>query len=127
MEFVPMREWKLHLCAFYDHTRYSIGYGTKSYPWECITHDEALRRYKEAIQWRLDNINNKFPNLKPHQQAAILSLYYNCNSCYLKLPTKRELTKNDFIRRWMQWTKYWKWLLKRANAERDLFNYWIYY
>lgn len=122
-DIIIRHEGKLHLCAFKDNTRWSIGYGTKSYAWECITEEEALRRFKEAVQWRVDAVIARFPDLWNHQQAAIVSLYYNCNSCYLNL--WKNITAGSF-RRYATENKF-PWLVKRAKNERALFSLWVMY
>lgn len=123
-KFIPMREWKLHLCSFYDHTRYSIWYGTKSYKWECITESEAIKRFKEALKWRVEKVQKDYPTLLPYQQSALVSLFYNCNSCYLRVGNTVE--KWDFNRSSYIINKF-PWLKKRTRAEQDLFFYWIIY
>lgn len=122
-KFIPMREWRLHLCAYYDHTRYSIWYGTKSYKWECITEEEALKRFQHAIQWRIDRVKSDYPTLLPHQQSALVSLFYNCNSCYLRVG--KTVEKTDFNRS-SAIVKKFPWLAKRARAEWDLYNWYMY-
>lgn len=124
-KIIIAHEWKLHTCAFYDHTRWSIGYGTKSYKGECISEKEALLRFEEALGWRLAQVERDYPTLVNYQHAALVSLYYNCNSCYLNAWGRIE--KNDFVRWRMKWTKYWSWLLKRANNERALFTKGVIY
>lgn len=119
-----MREWKLHLCAFKDHTRRSIGYGTKSYAWECISENEAIARFKEALKWRVEIVQGKYPDLKPYQQAALVSLFYNCNSCFYRVG--KTVEKWDFNRS-SAIVKKFPWLAKRARGERDLFNLWVIY
>lgn len=120
---IPKFEW-FHKCSYFDHTHYSIWFGTPSYKWECIDYEEWVRRLRLEIAWRVNVVLKDYPNLEPHQQWALVSLKYNCNSCYARVG--KTVEKWDFNRSNAIVNKF-PWLAKRARAEWDLFNLWVVY
>lgn len=119
--FLAKYEW-LRLKAYHDGwTRCSIWYGTKATSCsETITYEEANRRLDEALAWRVEQIKRDYPTANVNQQAALVSLYYNCPSWYRWLawyPTKAKRTKCSTA-----WGKYLRWLYNRRLAEWDLYS-----
>lgn len=115
---IPKFEW-FHNCSYFDHTHYSIWFGTPSYKWECISYEEWVRRLRLEISWRVAIVLKDYPNLETYQQGALVSLKYNCNSCYARV--WKTVEKKDFNRS-SGIVKKFPWLKKRAKAERELFN-----
>ena len=123
--FMKKREG-LRLQAYHDWGRqWSIGYGTNSYPWESITEQEAIKRYKEAIQPRATKVQSDYPNLNSCQKGALISFLYNCPSCYRNLQSYW-ISKDLRLRHSSVCVdgicKKRKWLYKRRIAERELYN-----
>lgn len=55
---------KPKLVAFWDKSRYSIGYGTISYKGEVITTQEAEKRFNEYIENMYEDVAKILPTLK---------------------------------------------------------------
>lgn len=122
--FMKKYEW-LRLQAYPDTRRRSIGYGTASYPWENITEQEAERRYKEAINPRSDKIDTDYPNANSCQKGALISLLYNCPSCYRRIQYKGiserlRLAHSHVCNDWK--CEYRPWLHERRVAEWKLYT-----
>ncbi len=122
--FMKKREW-LRLQAYHDWGRQrSIGYGTHSYAWELITYEEANKRYRDAIKPRAEKVKSENPDKNSCQLWALISLYYNCPSCYrtiVKNPTRKSFLAHSSV--CVDWKcKVWKWLQKRRSAERELYT-----
>jgi glutathionylspermidine synthase len=112
-------EWYREV-AYFDHKQRSIGFGTKSYKWETITKEEVFIRYKKALQGRHDKIVYENPWLSTCKQWALISLYWNCPSCYEHIRNKiTESRRKSYI--YASWKKQW-WLVKRRNKERLLYT-----
>lgn len=119
--FLAKYEW-LRLKAYHDGwSRCSIWYGTEATSCsETITYEEANRRLDEALAWRIEQIKTDYPTANVNQQAALVSLLYNCPSWYRWLgwyPTKVKRTKCSTA-----WGKYLRWLYNRRVAEWDLYS-----
>lgn len=126
--FMKKYEW-LRLEAYHDWWRQrSIGYGTHSYYWEKISYSEAERRYKQAIEKRAEVVISQNKEKNSCQQWALLSLYYNCPTCYhsiYKNPTKYWFTSHSSVCTVVEWKrvcKFWRGLYNRRVAERELYN-----
>lgn len=114
-------------CAYDDGNQYSIWYGTISFPWECISKQEAKKRKLDEISRLMENVyKNHF--VKYHnQRQALVSATYNLgiNSSVTKV---KERKTEDGIRDWFsQYVKSsicdwicW-WLVKRRTIEADLY------
>jgi GH24 family phage-related lysozyme (muramidase) len=121
-DFVKSFEW-LRLTAYWDVTRRSIWYWTKSYRGETITEEEAKKRKVEVIQRDIARywLENKPLNVK----KAVISFVYNLgslNSYQIKL-----LKDNNYCRLGdtllvynTAGGKYLEWLNKRRQQERRL-------
>lgn len=71
-------------CAYWDHGRHSIGYGTAAKSsWECLDSNEykakekAKQRMVEHVKQDIEYINSLFPSGTPEQKAPLVSLAYN--------------------------------------------------
>lgn len=123
--FMKWYEW-LRLQAYPDWwKRWSIWYGTHSYPWETITNEEANKRYIEAILPRSEKVANDNPNANSCQQGALISILYNCPSCYANLMNKwvsekLRVSHSYVCKSWK--CEYRQWLRNRREAERKLYN-----
>lgn len=122
-KIITVHEW-FRECAYKDHTRYSIWFGTIAHKWECITYEEWLRRFGLELKSRIAVIQRDYPNMKPRQQGALVSLKYNCNGCYAGVWSS--VTRWDFNRSTSIVKKY-PWLAKRAENEFNLFTYAVVY
>jgi lysozyme len=67
----------LSLTAYWDVSRWSIGYGTQSFEGETITPEEAERRLQEKVEWLFDRISKKCPECTTNQLASLISFTYN--------------------------------------------------
>lgn len=74
--------WPRHLEAYWDHKWYSIGCGTRSHKGEKITKEQALERFYDYIDLRIDLVKKDFPNATQRQQTALVSLASNNGTCY---------------------------------------------
>ena len=72
----------LRLVSYRDHKGYSIGYGTRSYAGEKITKQQARDRMLAIVSSMYNRVVRDFPTKKPNQYGALMSLMYNCTSCY---------------------------------------------
>lgn len=114
----------MHLKSYSDWSnRYSIGYGTKSYPGEVISKTEAENRARIVIQWIKDRYELYKYDL--NVQKAVCSFVYNLGSLNKEQLRKLEnwfykALANDI----KQYNKFnWKvaWgLTKRRSAEYNL-------
>ena len=71
-------------------------------------------------------MQNDHPKLLAYEQWALVSLLYNCPSCYMRT-LQNGISREDFTRLAMIGTKYENWLRKRANNEWVLFTEWVIY
>lgn len=113
-------EW-VRLQAYRDRGHRSIGYGTKSYEWEVITLDEAIRRNHQAVDRRLKKVMTDYPELWANQHAALVSYLYNCPSVYAMMKQSwitEKLWKSCITSKWVVL----RGLVKRRADERNLFN-----
>lgn len=67
----------LRLTAYWDVSRWSIGYGTKSFEGETITLEEAERRLNEEIVRLFDAISKKCTECTTNHLASLISFAYN--------------------------------------------------
>lgn len=113
------------LTAYWDHKGYSIGCGTPSYEGERITRKEALRRYYEYVDKRIDLVKRDFPKIQGNKQTALVSLAGNNGTCY-NLFRKGQLTeylwreKCDNVKKDGKLVEL-RGLHIRRNAEADLY------
>ena len=79
-----IHKWEgLRLSAYWDHSGYSIGYGSRAKsPTERITKVEADRRLAGLVTQILGKVQKDFPKLRPEAQGALVSFAYNCHSGY---------------------------------------------
>ena len=68
----------LVLEAYPDTRGWSIGYGTRSYPGEVITKQEAYARMLRIVQLSVSRVMRDFPRANENQVVAMTSLFYNC-------------------------------------------------
>lgn len=118
--FIKEQEW-FRTEAYRDHKQRSIWFGTVSHKWQVLTKEEIYKAYNRELNPRINKVVKERPNKNSCQQAALVSLLYNCPSCY------RNMQKN-WVSEW-----YWKahvyaggkkmwWLVKRRNKERALYT-----
>lgn len=81
ISLIKKYEWE-HTKSYLDWDGWSIGYGTKSFPWEVITLWQAHNRMVQHILPKYNEIQDDFPNFDYKKQGALISLYYNCPSGY---------------------------------------------
>lgn len=121
LEMIRKHEW-LRLTAYWDHLWYSIGYGSRSYQGETITKKEAERRLQVIVDKLITRIRKDYPKSSENKIAALTSLRYNCERCYLRVTAK--------VKKWQPKIEYWKsgaggrqlkGLLKRRAEEVALF------
>jgi GH24 family phage-related lysozyme (muramidase) len=69
---------KTEYTAFWDVSRYSIGFGTISFAGEKISYDEAVRRSKEFLNTHYDNLMRYawFKALSSARKIAVMSYSY---------------------------------------------------
>lgn len=126
MTFIKKFEW-VRLKAYYDHTQWSIWFGTKSYKWEVITSSEAHNRMLK----HLSNIfkivdNNKCFN--DNQKIALTSYIFNTGWWQMNLRKYINICSHKDIKYIMSvywYSSNWKrlqWLVKRRIAELNLYN-----
>ena len=119
-----------HLVAYADWPWYTIGCGTRSYAWERISESEAYARLTTITQKLVTRIQSDFPTLKPNQQWALVSLAFNCETCYQAMKkygvsmTRWRSYKYGWIRKkdGSSARIYMRWLEKRREAEITLYN-----
>lgn len=121
LEMIRKYEW-LRLTAYWDHLGYSIGYGSRSFSGETITKKEAERRLQTIVDKLITRIRKDYPKSSENKIAALTSLRYNCERCYLRVTAK--------VKKWQPKIEYWKsgaggrqlkGLLKRRENEVALF------
>lgn len=120
MSFIADFEW-FRECAYRDgSSRYSIWYGTISYPWECITREEAIKRKIDYIKPLIDAIPSCFTD---NQKIAITSYMYNTgwNQMWLKKYIENCDKKSVLYIMGVYWYNF-PWLIKRRNIEINKFN-----
>lgn len=66
------------LKAYPDTRGWSIGYGTRSFAGEVITHDEAYARFQGIVGDSINRIRHDFPLATEDEMVALTSLFYNC-------------------------------------------------
>lgn len=124
-QIITRHEW-LHLRAYSDHKQCSIWYWTRAKSCgEMITKEEAIKRFEDALAGRVNKIMNDYPTLQAHQQASLVSLYYNCPSGYNRLGNN--ITESKFKSCVTAGGKVLNGLVKRRNNERALYTLWVIY
>ena len=73
---------KEHLTAYPDYKGYSIGCGTPSYKGEKITEAQALKRFYEYTDIRVNLVKKHFPKVSGNKLIALVSLASNNGTCY---------------------------------------------
>jgi hypothetical protein len=112
-------EWYREV-AYWDHKQWSIWFWTKSSKGEKLTKKQIYARYEKELQWRHDKIIKENPNLSVCKKGALISLYWNCPSCYEHTKNKvTESRRKSYI--YASWKKQW-WLIKRRNKEWNLYK-----
>lgn len=113
-------------CAYWDVSRWSIWFWTKSYKWECIDRGEAYNRKLQYIQPLLSLVDKAC--YTHNQKIAMISYMYNVWTNAMNISHYVWwCKKKDII--YIMW-KYWytanwiwsNWLAKRRNAEKLKFN-----
>jgi GH24 family phage-related lysozyme (muramidase) len=121
-DLITRFEW-LQLQAYHDSKQRSIWYGTISYEWEIITADEAWSRFNKELKPRINKVWSEY-EWSSNQVAALVSLLYNCPSCYKRVvsnPTKSLWLAHNKQCVWKSCIILW-WLTKRRAAEWNLFE-----
>lgn len=125
MHFIADFEW-FRECAYYDSKQWSIWYGTKSFPWECITRDQAIQRKKDHLHALYQLVDRTCYN--DNQKISLVSYMYNVwvnamgIQSYVKDCNHKRIV---FIMNTYGWTikgKWSNWLAKRRNIEINKFN-----
>ena len=125
MHFIADFEW-FRECAYHDSKQWSIWYGTKSYPWECITKEEAIQRKKDHLQALYELVDRTCYN--DNQRISLVSYMYNVwvNAMGIQSYVKDCDHKSiKYIMNTYGWTIKGKWsngLAKRRNIEITKFN-----
>ena len=108
--------------------RYSIGYGTLSFPWEKITEQEAERRMLEAINPTFEYLE-QFSCYTDNQKTAIADFIYNAwinrkhNRTWIPFRTYVEACNHWVIEWFLNPRNYASvWLQRRRQAQ---YNYWV--
>lgn len=107
-------EW-LRLKAYWDHSGYSIWYGSRAKSsTERITKAEADRRLAGLVTQVLGKVQKDFPKLRPEAQGALVSFAYNCHSGY------RSILRNglSYHGQWCK-TASWKKLTGLVNRRAE--------
>lgn len=119
MSFIADFEW-FRKCAYRDgSSRYSIWYGTKSYPWECITENEAIKRKLYYIKPLIDAIPSCFTD---NQKIAIVSYQYNTGWWQMNL--RNHIKNCDKKRVLYIMNVYWHSADTDGNWKIDISNKW---
>lgn len=108
--------------AYWDKSRYSIGFGTISYAGEVISLDEASKRAKDYIQKDVNELENQswFSVLSDSQKIAILDFAYQAGKYGLKFGNLKNavisgaIDENDFVTGWEDQS--------RVNNRWNMFN-----
>jgi GH24 family phage-related lysozyme (muramidase) len=75
--------------AYWDKKQWSIGYGTRAAgPNETIDENEGRRRLAAELDQSRGFVSKKYPNLAPHQAAALTSFTYNLGPGWMNSPTR---------------------------------------
>lgn len=125
MHFIADFEW-FRECAYHDSKQWSIWYGTKSFPWECITKEEAIQRKKDHLQALYELVDITCYN--DNQRIALVSYMYNVGQNAMSISKYVEKCDHKSIKYIMNtygWTIKGKWsngLAKRRNIEINKFN-----
>lgn len=121
MDFIKHYEW-MRLTAYPDAAQWSIWYWTKSYKGEVITEQEAWERFYQAVKVRWDRTY-----WTVNQRVALTSFIYNCwpRGNILNFSKKwdhKSVTYliNSYCK--TSWGKRLPWLVKRRNAEVELYK-----
>lgn len=113
-------------CSYWDATRWSIWFWTKSYQWECIDREEAYKRKLSHIQPLINLVDKSC--YTHNQKIAMISYMYNVWSGAMNISHYVSgCRKNDVL--YIMW-KYWytanwewsNWLAKRRVIEKQKFN-----
>jgi len=126
-EFIRKYEWVRYV-AYPDWAWHAIWFWTKSYAGETIDHEQAWTRFNKELERRVDKVMWE-NNLNVNQLSALVSLYYNCPSCYRsisRMTTKYNWLAHDKVCNGGVCTPI-RWLTKRRTAERDMYNEWLIY
>lgn len=123
VSFIANFEW-MRLEAYYDwyannSNRWSIWYGTKSFKWEIITKEEAIKRKMAVITPIYESIPSCF---NENQKIALTSYMYNTWGFQMNLKYHVSECRNKDVEYIM--SVYW-WndvLIKRRNAEILKYN-----
>ena len=123
VSFIAKFEW-LRLEAYYDwyannSNRYSIWYGTKSYKWEVITKEEAIKRKMAVITPMYESIPNCFND---NQKIALTSYMYNTWGFQMNLKYHISECRKKDVRYIMQVYGWNKELIPRRKAELKKYN-----
>ena len=127
MHFIADFEW-FRECAYNDSKQRSVWYGTKSYPGECISKEEALKRKKSHLNPLFELVDKSC--YTDTQKIALVSYTYNVWRNAMNIDSYIEKCDIDSILYIMNsywWTikgKWSKWLAKRRNIEINKFNAW---
>ena len=138
MDFIADFEW-FRKCAYVDgknwdgSTRWSIWYGTLSFPWECISQEEAKNRKIWHVEMVYEYIYKNVFLENHNQRKAMASALYNLwigssiqniqgmtpeqiKNYFLKY-THSDICKTKSNPKWVC-----RWLEKRRNIEINKFN-----
>lgn len=125
MHFIADFEW-FRSCAYNDSKQWSIGYGTRSHPWECITKEEAMQRKKTHLNPLYELVDKTC--YTDNQKIALVSYMYNVWRYAMRIDSYIEKCDHKnikFIMNTYGWTIKGKWsngLAKRRNIEINKFN-----
>ena len=121
IEFIRHYEW-VRLKAYWDASQWSIWYWTRSYEWEVITQEIADQRLYDNVKTRWDKTT-----WTPNQRAALTSFVYNCWPRWNILDYSKKgdhksviYLMNSYCK--TAWGKRLKGLVKRRNAEVELYK-----
>lgn len=126
MTFIKTFEW-VRLKAYYDHTQWSIWFGTKSHKWEVITNTEAHNRMLKHLSSIFNIVdNNKCFN--DNQKIALTSYIFNTGRYAMNI--NKHINKCNIKDIKYIMSVYWyssngkrlQWLVNRRRAELELFN-----
>ena len=125
IDFIADFEWYRE-CSYWDFKHWSIGYGTASRQWECITREEAMQRKKEHLHAIFNLVDLECYN--DNQKIAMTSYVYNTGGYQLWLRGIIQRCDTAWVlyvmRNW-GWSANWRvlpWLAKRRNIEINKFN-----
>lgn len=125
MNFIWDFEW-FRECAYKDNNIYSIWFWTISFPWECITREEAIQRKIEHINPLLEIVDKSC--YSDNQRIALVSYMYNVGRHPMNLQTHIKNCNHKEILYVMSkwgwsagWVRLWG-LVKRRNIEIAKYN-----